>query len=625
MANTLPDVKSKFVFDYSDLTKAEKASAKAHGEFQAGAKASTTHNLRFEQSLTTLIDRFGGMPPVVNQAGRSIESMASQGVSGMTLIGGAALVAVGAIAEVVGTSIKSYSELAAKVEDYRRVVGGSAEESGRMVQTFQALGVGADTATSAMFKLSKAADQHAAKLAALGIEVAKEKNGDVDLSKTLLNVADAYNATGDQVKKNAILLLAFGKTGKDMIPILEQGSAALRQLEESARLVFTEEDLARAKKAEIQNREVKQSWDAMWQSIGQQLIPAQSALAESVLRGEYVQKRLGEALNAGKISQDDLTAAQGQGSEKVQKLRTEFEHQFDASQKVTVALDTQAAAAAALTAKNEELWASADKLITQEEAQVNAGFALVQADLAIKESQDRITETQIRARDAGRAQAVAQAAANQAIKDYGYNSEQAQAAIDALNASAIASRKAADDVSRAEMDQEKAYYAAAAAARKLQQDTDLAADGQKNATKETEAYVAKLQAEADSLAPSSPLRKRLQDYIDKLKNEIPAEVTTKFLVEYNQVIHLANRQGGNVGFAEGGRPPVGAPYWVGEKGPELRIDDRPGTIVPHDQSVAATHGGGNHYNLTLVGTPVVNDPDGVLRALQRMEAIGAGF
>ena len=36
-----------------------------------------------------------------------------------------------------------------------------------------------------------------------------------------------------------------------------------------------------------------------------------------------------------------------------------------------------------------------------------------------------------------------------------------------------------------------------------------------------------------------------------------------------------------LGFADGGDPPVGVPYWVGERGPELRIDRGPGTIIPN--------------------------------------------
>jgi len=42
-----------------------------------------------------------------------------------------------------------------------------------------------------------------------------------------------------------------------------------------------------------------------------------------------------------------------------------------------------------------------------------------------------------------------------------------------------------------------------------------------------------------------------------------------------KVLHAA----GIPGFAAGGRPPVGRPYLVGEKGPELRIDNRAGMIV----------------------------------------------
>jgi hypothetical protein len=35
------------------------------------------------------------------------------------------------------------------------------------------------------------------------------------------------------------------------------------------------------------------------------------------------------------------------------------------------------------------------------------------------------------------------------------------------------------------------------------------------------------------------------------------------------------------GFADGGRPAPGVPYMVGENGPEIRVDDGPGTIIPN--------------------------------------------
>lgn len=55
------------------------------------------------------------------------------------------------------------------------------------------------------------------------------------------------------------------------------------------------------------------------------------------------------------------------------------------------------------------------------------------------------------------------------------------------------------------------------------------------------------------------------------------------------------------GFAAGGRPPVGLPSIVGEKGPELFIPDGPGTIIPNHQITS----GGAPVQMTGGGTTVV--------------------
>lgn len=49
--------------------------------------------------------------------------------------------------------------------------------------------------------------------------------------------------------------------------------------------------------------------------------------------------------------------------------------------------------------------------------------------------------------------------------------------------------------------------------------------------------------------------------------------------------------GGLLGFAEGGTPPVGTPYIVGENGPEIRIDRQPGAIFNREQ-IGNMGGGG---------------------------------
>ena len=47
-------------------------------------------------------------------------------------------------------------------------------------------------------------------------------------------------------------------------------------------------------------------------------------------------------------------------------------------------------------------------------------------------------------------------------------------------------------------------------------------------------------------------------------------------------------------FANGGRPPVGKPSIVGEKGPELFVPKRSGTIIPNDKLA-----GGGSTNISV--------------------------
>lgn len=49
-------------------------------------------------------------------------------------------------------------------------------------------------------------------------------------------------------------------------------------------------------------------------------------------------------------------------------------------------------------------------------------------------------------------------------------------------------------------------------------------------------------------------------------------------------------------FADGGSPPVGVPSLVGERGPELFVPNRPGTIIPNNQLGDMLGGGGVTYN-----------------------------
>jgi hypothetical protein len=60
------------------------------------------------------------------------------------------------------------------------------------------------------------------------------------------------------------------------------------------------------------------------------------------------------------------------------------------------------------------------------------------------------------------------------------------------------------------------------------------------------------------------------------------------------------------GFANGGRPPVGRPSIVGERGPELFVPDRAGTIIPNNQLGGSTN---VVVNVDASGSAVEGDED----------------
>jgi hypothetical protein len=549
---TLPDIKSRVVLDDSQLKNVGKTASATGAALEAGMGKGTASLSKFSGALSGVMGMagLGGLPQTALKGTQALEGMTSTGVSGMTLLGGAALAGVGLMAAAVEHSISSYIGLADQVENDRRVVGGSAGESGRMVQTFDALGVSGDTASAAMFKLSKAVETTPKKFADLGVEVAHDAAGNVDLSKTLLSVADAYNATSDQAKKNLIVFDAFGKSGKDMIPVLEQGSASLTKMEQAAKITFSEQDLQAAKDYQIQLTELQQGLSSVWEGIGQKVVPQLVNLMDRQKETSGATSAMTDAMKAGTVSQLDYQLASLGVHNKARDVYDAFIAEYEAGHKLKGALDEAAAATAAATKANDDLWTSADKVITQLDNEYNAGDALARANIAVEGSADKVTK--------------AQDALTLATQQYGASSEQA--------------RTAGLGLQTALLDQERDYRSVGAAALKLQQDTDLASGAGANARLEVNAQIAALQAEADTLAPGSALRVYLDGYINTLKNEIPRDVFTNV---HLQTIDQRIKSG--TGYAEGGRPPVGPVFMVGEQGPELMRLDSPATVYPHGQ------------------------------------------
>mgnify|MGYP000853982600 CR=1 FL=1 len=111
-------------------------------------------------------------------------------------------------------------------------LGYAAIQNGSNVETLASgLGKLADTAQTA-----KAGSKEAAKaFKSVGMSARDITSGKVPLDQALLKVADQFAAMPDGAKKSALAMDLFGKSGKELIPLLNSGSDGIRRMQREAR------------------------------------------------------------------------------------------------------------------------------------------------------------------------------------------------------------------------------------------------------------------------------------------------------------------------------------------------------------------------------------------------------
>jgi hypothetical protein len=202
------------------------------------------------------------------------------------------VVGVGIAAKFAQSSAKAFLDLATQVQGYKRVTGASAQDSSKLAAEFRRFGIDADTAQGLLFKFAKTIGTTPEKLKALGVEVAHNKSGTVDLVGTLRNLGAAYQGTNDATVRAALATTAFGKAGAAALPYL---SATREQLDAIDRLaksrgqILSDKDLQKAKDAKFAFSQLKEEIAGIKQSIGRNLFG--SSKGEDFVQGLEVWRR----------------------------------------------------------------------------------------------------------------------------------------------------------------------------------------------------------------------------------------------------------------------------------------------------------------------------------------------
>ena len=235
---------------------------------------------------------------------------------------------VGALAGIgIGQFVRSTFEQFGRINDLSQQFGVSAETLQRFGQVASESGSNIEQVAVALSTLTRnvqaakdGTGEQAEALKRLGLSA--QQLGNIDASQGLLKLADAYVASGDKQRAYADVLTIIGARQRNLIPLLQQGSAAI--LEQASQVSVASDEII-AKADEVGDRfarlgqQLQASIAPVLIPISQVVVSGLSAIARGIdaLFGTIKQSAQG----VGQILQGDIIGGAAQiGSAPLQNV-----------------------------------------------------------------------------------------------------------------------------------------------------------------------------------------------------------------------------------------------------------------------------------------------------------------
>jgi phage-related protein len=194
-------------------------------------------------------------------------------------------------------SQEAFMGLVTQTNSLQRIMGGTRESVSKMSAAMRLSGVDVDKADGSIRIFSKNlgnAAQDSEKAAAmaekLGVEFLDASGNVKPMAEILPGLSDTFAAMPDGAEKTALAIQLFGRSGTDMLPFLNKGSAAIGELTEQAeRMGLVVDDVAAGifAKARASTREYAATVDGLKAAVGQGLTPITTA-AGNVFRQFFI-------------------------------------------------------------------------------------------------------------------------------------------------------------------------------------------------------------------------------------------------------------------------------------------------------------------------------------------------
>lgn len=175
-------------------------------------------------------------------------------------------------------------------------IGTTTEEASRLVAAFGRMGVSADSASQMFGIFSKnivkatadaknGSDATASAFQRLSVSTVAADGTQKGFNAILFEVADKFKAMPNGIDKTSLAMELFGRSGKDMIKVLNLGSDGIKNLEEQADklgLTLTSSNIAAVSEYIKSQKDLKQTTDALKIAIGTTTAPVLAEFNKSI-------------------------------------------------------------------------------------------------------------------------------------------------------------------------------------------------------------------------------------------------------------------------------------------------------------------------------------------------------
>lgn len=189
--------------------------------------------------------------------------------------------------------MKSAIDAADEMSKLSQKTGIAIDDLGGLQLAFQLGGAESGAFATSMSKLAKQVVEGNDAFKLLGIETRNADGTVRNIKDVLYDTADAFKETEDGTAKTALAIELFGKSGAELIPILNSGSDGMREMDEMARKLGLTIDEETGKKAEEFNDTMELiglSSQGVARQVASQLLPTLASLAgtffENITQGD---------------------------------------------------------------------------------------------------------------------------------------------------------------------------------------------------------------------------------------------------------------------------------------------------------------------------------------------------